>query len=76
MDEGDITEEKIEKLDLFYVSEIKKQKGGGLEIKFFDRLKALDKLSALSEKESEENGNSLYYAIEKSALALSEETDE
>lgn len=76
MDETDITEGKIEKLDLFNVSEIKKLKGGGLEIKFFDRLKALEKLSALSEKETEENGNSLYYAIEKSAQALSEAENE
>ena len=67
-----ITKEKIEKLDLFNVSQIKRQKGGGIEIKFFDRLKALERLSALSEKE-EEKGHSLYYAIEKSAEALSEE---
>lgn len=75
-DEGEITAEKIEKLDLFNVSEIKKQKGGGIEIKFFDRLKALEKLSSLSEKETEANGKSLYYAIEKSAEALSGEADE
>ena len=74
--EDEITEEKIEKLDLFNVSEIKKQKGGGIEIKFFDRLKALEKLSAISDKEEEEKGHSLYYAIEKSALALSEVQEE
>ena len=74
--EEEITKEKIEKLDLFNVSEIKKQKGGGLEIKFFDRLKALKELSELYEKDTEENGHSLYYAIEKSALALSEELNE
>ena len=32
-----------EKLDLFNVAEIKKPRGGGMEIKFFDRLKALEK---------------------------------
>jgi phage terminase small subunit len=76
LSEEDITKEKIEKLDLFNVSEIKRQKGGGLEIKFFDRLKALERLSAISEKEEEEKGHSLYYAIEKSAIALSEEQNE
>lgn len=40
----DITEEKIMMSDLFNVSEIKKVKGGGVEIKFFDRQKALEKL--------------------------------
>lgn len=34
----------IEKLDLFNVSEIKRVKGGGVEVKLFDRLKALEKL--------------------------------
>lgn len=74
--EEDITREKIEELDLFNVSEIKRQKGGGIEIKFFDRLKALERLSALSEKEEENDGHSLYYAIEKSAMALCGEQDE
>ena len=34
----------IEKLDLFNVSEIKRDKNGGVEIKLCDRLKALEKL--------------------------------
>ena len=37
----------IEKLDLFNVSEIRRIKGGGVEIKIFDRLKALEKLYEL-----------------------------
>ena len=36
--------------DLFAVSEIKRVKGGGVEIKFFDRLKAIEQLTALDEK--------------------------
>ncbi|MBE6766582.1 MAG: terminase small subunit [Ruminococcaceae bacterium] len=40
--------EELEKLDLYMVSEIKFTKGGGMEIKFYDRLKALDLLSANS----------------------------
>lgn len=74
--EEEFTKENIEKLDLFNVSEIKRQKGGGLEIKFFDRLKALEKLSAISEKEEEDKGHSLYYAIERSAEALGDRQNE
>lgn len=37
----------IENLDLFNVSEIKRVKGGGVEVKLFDRLKALEKLYEL-----------------------------
>ena len=36
--------DEIEALDLFNISEIKLPKSGGMEIKFFDRLKALEKL--------------------------------
>ena len=32
------------KLDLFNVSELKRVKGGGVEVKFFDRQKALEKM--------------------------------
>ena len=42
------------KMDLFNVSEIKRLKGGGMEIRFFDRLKALEKLYEL---ETSENGS-------------------
>lgn len=44
----EMTAEDIEKLDLFNVSDIKRSKGGGLEIKFFDRLKALERLAELN----------------------------
>lgn len=36
--------EVISRLDLFNVSEIKRVKGGGVEVKLFDRQKALEKL--------------------------------
>ena len=39
--------ELIGKLDLFNVSEIKRVKGGGVEVKFFDRMKAMEKLFEL-----------------------------
>lgn len=37
-------EEEIRKLDLYNVSEIKRVKGGGVEVKLFDRQKALEKM--------------------------------
>lgn len=37
----------IAELDLFNVSEIKRVKGGGVEVKLFDRMKALEKLYEL-----------------------------
>lgn len=65
------TKRDIEKMDLFGVSEIKRPKGGGLEIKFFDRFKALEKLDRQNEKESSD-ARSFYEAIEKSAEAISD----
>lgn len=50
--------EVIERLDLFNVSEIKRVKGGGVEIKLFDRLKALEKLHEL-ECSADDHGNAL-----------------
>lgn len=64
------TKKEIEKMDLFGVSEIKRPKGGGLEIKFFDRFKALEKLEKQNEKENS-GAVSFYEAIEKSAEAIS-----
>lgn len=49
----------IGRLDLFNVSEIKRVKGGGVEVKLFDRLKALEKLfeleNAFSDRSKAEN---------------------
>ncbi len=42
-------------LDLFMISEIKKPKDGSVEIKFFDRLKALEKLENLSGENTADN---------------------
>ena len=42
-----ITADEIMKADLFNVAEIKRVKGGGVEMKFFDRQKALEKLVEL-----------------------------
>lgn len=65
----DITEEKIDGLDLFNVSEIKRKKGGDVEIKFFDRLKALQQLYEMSER-ADSSEASIFDAIRKGASAL------
>lgn len=59
--------QRLPRLDLFNVSEIKRVKGGGMEIKFFDRLKALDKLSQLVENDCSKSSASFYDALERSA---------
>ncbi len=64
-DENRIINE-LPKFNLFNISEIKRPKGGGMEIKFFDRIKALEKLR------DSENGVSaqplaFYRALEESA---------
>ena len=66
--------EQLEHMDLFLVSEIKRPKDGSMEIKFFDRLKALEKLTDDSEKEAKETPSN--DGIAKGAEALRSETDE
>ncbi len=50
----EITPEMIANADLYNVSEIKRVKGGGVEIKLFDRQKALEALAELSERSQQE----------------------
>ena len=63
-------------MDLFNISEIKKKKNGEVEIKFFDRLKALEKLTELSTGTDYGSASSLYAAIEKGANVLRAQQDE
>lgn len=65
--------EQFDELDLFNISEIKRKKGGDIEVKFFDRLKALEKLSQLCNEADGLTGASLYSAIASSAQALRED---
>lgn len=60
---------KIPKLNLFNVSEIKRPKGGGMEIKFFDRAKAFERLGQLTASKTDE-GLSFYQALEKSVREI------
>lgn len=58
----------IENLDLFNVSEIKRVKGGGVEIKLFDRLEALEKLYEIeNSSESNDRAEELINALALSA---------
>lgn len=63
-------DEAIERLDLFSVSDIKRPKGGGVEIKFFDRLKALELLMKIESGQKSAEGNSFFAALSAGAAAL------
>lgn len=65
----------IDSLDLFNVAEIKFTCGKGMEIKFFDRLKALEKLAEISQSGKETGAFSFYEALERSAVKHSESVD-
>lgn len=67
--------ERLPKLKLINVSEIKRPKGGGMEIKFFDRIKALERLG--TDKISDSDSSlSFYEALEKSANDSREKSDD
>lgn len=72
METGEGSSPNIDSLDLFNVSEIKYTCGKGMEIKFFDRLKALEKLSQISQSGKDGGALSLYEAIERSAEKFTE----
>lgn len=73
-DENEILE-NLKTFNLYNVSEIKRPKGGGMEIKFFDRLKALEKLR---ETQSAQAGEplSFYQALEEGAKSAQNIFDE
>lgn len=59
-----------EELDLYMISEIKLPKSGGIEVKFFDRIKALEALSNIGENSSDEGAAPFIHAIFKGAEAI------
>lgn len=61
-------------MNLFNISEIKRQKGGGMEIKFFDRIKALQCMEGLDTGPGK--ADRLLYALENSMKSLSEKESE
>ncbi len=66
--------EDLSTMDLFLVSEIKRPKDGSMEIKFFDRLKALEKLESKSQENS--GAESLFDAINNGAKAVGRDEGE
>ena len=63
----------ISKLDLFNVSELKRVKGGGIEIKLFDRQKALEKLWEMENTaDINSSAESFFNAIKSGAEAISQ----
>jgi len=72
---GEKTSPDIDSLDLFNVSEIKYTCGKGMEVKFFDRLKALERLCEIADNESNHTSLSIYEALERSAKNSTEGDD-
>lgn len=66
----DVTPRALKSMDLFNISEIRRPKGGGMEIKFFDRIRALQCLQELGAQEESPCG--FYRALEQGAEALEE----
>lgn len=64
----EITAARLKKMDLFSIAEIKRPKGGGMEIKFFDRIRALQCMQQLGQEET--GGSEIYMALEKGSQAL------
>lgn len=67
----EVTPRALKNMDLFTISEIKRPKGGGMEIKFFDRIRALQCMQELGAEES--GGCGFYRALEDGAKALRED---
>ena len=71
----EVTGEELQKMDLYNIAEIKIKRGGEIEIKFFDRLKALEHLEEIASDSEKGTAFSIYSAIEKGAAALRDEDD-
>lgn len=67
---------QLEEMDLFPIAEVKRPRTGGVEIKFFDRLKALEKLAQMEEQTAQDGALPFYEALEKGAQALCGEAAE
>lgn len=60
----DLDKNQIKNMNFFNISEIKKLKDGTIEIKFFDRMKALEKLHQIEINRSENEVLPFYSALE------------
>ncbi|MCI9274068.1 MAG: hypothetical protein HFE39_08985 [Clostridiales bacterium] len=63
--------EELSRMDFFQVSEIRRPKDGAMEIKFFDRMRALERLEQ-SEREEDGELSPFYRALEQGAQALNQ----
>ncbi len=71
------SENELSGFDLFNVSEIKRVKGGGVEIKLFDRLKALEKLWEIENTaEVNSSAESFFNAIKAGGFSSSQNEGE
>lgn len=64
----EISPQILRKMDLFNVAEVKRPKGGGMEIRFFDRIRALQCMQELGGAGQDDGG--FYRALEQGAQAL------
>ena len=69
-----LSPKELEHMDLFNISEIKKPREGAMEIKFFDRLRALEKLEEI-ESEQKNDKEPFYTALEKGIQKLKKSSD-
>jgi len=60
----DIDDFQLSNMNLFNISEIKRLKDGTMEIKFFDRMKALEKLEQIESRKSNSEILPFYSALE------------
>lgn len=60
------------KLDPFHITELKQLKGGGIEVKFYDRIEAMQKLCELTGN----SGLDLFAAVERGAQAWADDDEE
>lgn len=65
----EINPRMLRSMDLFSISEVRRPKGGGMEIKFYDRLEALRMLGELEGAGTDADG--FLEAIQAGAKALS-----
>lgn len=67
----------LRKLDLFPVAEVKRPRGGGMEIKFVDRMQALQCLREFCGEDEEERCRllPLYQALEQSARQAAQQDE-
>ncbi len=75
MFETELSGVALESYDLFNVAEIKRPREGAMEIRFFDRIKALEKLEA-SDEGAEKNVSEFYRALKDSVEASSDRMEE